>query len=80
MIKLNSMIDRYLSLSKQSEDIEDNVELVEYGLNSIDFIKLIIAIESEYNIEVDEEYLLIEKLGSKEKIFEYIESKTNECI
>lgn len=75
MIKIENIINENINLTTPAQDIGEDCELADFGMNSIDFVKLIIAIECEYGIDVDDEYLLVEKLGTKKKIKEYIESK-----
>ena len=75
MIRIDNIINENINLTMPAQDIGEDCELTDYGMSSIDFVKLIIAIECEYDIDVDDEHLLVEKLGTKKKIKEYIESK-----
>lgn len=75
MRKIDNIINETLNLTTPAQDIGEDCELADFGMSSIDFVKLIIAIECEYGIDVDDEFLLVEKLGTKKKIKEYIESK-----
>jgi acyl carrier protein len=54
------------------EDTLDN------ELNSINFIELIVGIETEFNIEFDDEYLEFGKLSSISAITDYILLKLSE--
>ena len=75
MRKIDNIINETLNLTTPAQDIGEDCKLADFGMSSIDFVKLIIAIECEYGIDVDDEFLLVEKLGTKKKIKEYIESK-----
>jgi acyl carrier protein len=76
--KLNSIINQKLKLSKLSEEIGENEDLSDYGLNSISIIRLIIAIEEEFSIEVDDEELTIEPFKTIGNILAFINSKIND--
>jgi acyl carrier protein len=76
--KLNSIINQKLKLSKLSEEIGENEDLSDYGLNSISIIRLIIAMEEEFSIEVDDEELTIEPFKTIGNILAFINSKIND--
>ncbi|PKQ89079.1 hypothetical protein CXK86_21120 [Paenibacillus sp. BGI2013] len=46
------------------------------GLNSISFIKLIIALENEFNIEMDDEYLELENFTT----LQHLKDSLRKCI
>jgi acyl carrier protein len=73
--KLNSIIDGKIRLSKSTEEIGDNEDLSNYGLNSISIIRLIISIEENFGFEVDEEDLTIERFNTIANMCEYIQSR-----
>lgn len=62
-------------LYKPFSEIEADVDLFEYGLDSIGFISLIVALEDEYNIYIDEDDLDLDKFNSKNYIVQYILNK-----
>lgn len=45
------------------------------GVDSITFIKIIVALESEFNFEFEDEMLLITKFPTVKSMIEYVESK-----
>jgi len=49
------------------EDFTENTDLREY-LNSIDFIKMVIAIEEVYGINLPDDFLMFEKISTLGKI------------
>ena len=72
-----SNIESFLKALKNEDSIvvfrineEDN--FLDIGLDSMEFIQLIIFIESEYNIEIPDEYLLQTKLNSIGKVIDVI--------
>jgi len=57
-------------------DLNDNTDLIDdLGFNSINIISLVVCLESEFGIEIPEEYLLLEKLRSYKEIKNMIISK-----
>jgi acyl carrier protein len=67
-------------IANLSEKVSDNVSLDmdfnSIGLNSITFIKTIVALECEFDFEFDDEMLLITKFPTVKSMVEYVESKT----
>jgi len=52
--------------------IDSSKDLVDYGLNSLTYIQLLVGIEEIFNVEFEEEYLRMGVLGTVEKIVDYI--------
>jgi acyl carrier protein len=52
-----------------------NDSLVELGLNSVEFIKLIVIIEKEFEFEFDDDRLDYNKFSTLRDLVEYIESR-----
>ena len=50
-------------------------QLISLGFNSISFIKMVVKIETEFDIEYDDDMLLIDKLNTLEDLSKYIQSK-----
>ncbi len=48
-------------------------------LDSITFIKLVVALESEFDFEFDDEMLLITVFPTVRSMYEYVESKIISC-
>lgn len=60
------------------EQITFKTDLInELMLNSISVIQLIVSIEDTFNIEIDDQYLLLEKLNTLEKLMEIINHYEN---
>ncbi len=47
----------------------------DYGFSSIDFIQLVLELENVFKIEIDNEYLLIEKLSSYKSLIQILSEK-----
>jgi len=60
--------------SENKEAIELNIEtdLMELGMDSITFIKIVVAIEETFEIEVPDEKLLITEMNTASKIIEVV--------
>jgi acyl carrier protein len=56
-------------------EINENTEMKEFGINSISFIKLIIAVEEEFGIEFDDQDLEYDKFATVASITAYVKEK-----
>lgn len=55
------------------EQITPTTDLVnELMFNSISIIQLVVSIEDAFDIEIDDEYLLLERLNTLEKLLEIL--------
>ena len=77
MEQICKLINENLELDVDAADIGADDNLMSLGMDSISFIKLIVAIEREFDIEVDDEYLLIDRLDTKSKLNELLERVVN---
>lgn len=57
------------------EQLKENDDLTELEINSILFIKIIIGIENQFNIEFDDEALDYSKFVSMENLIYYVQEK-----
>lgn len=60
------------SIVNENIEISFNLKLIDIGINSIQFIKLIIKLEEYFNIEFDEEHLSASSFENISYIVEYI--------
>lgn len=59
-------------------DINETTDLVrDFNFNSISLIQLVVNIESAFNIEIDDENLLFEKLSPYKGLINIIKEKLN---
>lgn len=61
--------------SVDKDSITTDSNLMEIGMNSFVFIKLVVALETEYGIEFSDEELDYNKFATVRDIMDYIESK-----
>lgn len=59
--------------NQEKENINDDLQI--NGIDSVQFIELLVKIEDEFNIEIEEDFFSIERLNSVNKIVEYIEKR-----
>jgi acyl carrier protein len=50
-------------------------DIASLGINSIDFIKILVALETEFELEFDEEDLNMKRFPTIQSIVTYIENK-----
>ena len=73
--KLREIIKEIISSPELVDNIGPYDELTSIGINSISFVKIMVAIEQEYGIEVDDDDLDINKFKNLDGLVNYI-SKT----
>lgn len=78
---MSESLEKILKILKEEELISASVEeinpdngLSTLGLNSISFIKFVVAVEREYGIEFDDQYLDMESIKTFGNLVEYIDS------
>ena len=59
------------------EKITLNDQLLSLGIDSLSYIKIIVAIEEEYNFEFDDKFMQVESFADIIHLVQYIESKVN---
>jgi acyl carrier protein len=63
------------------ENINDDTDLVrDFNFSSIDIIQLVVELESAFDIEIDDDDLLIESLAPYKSLIEILKLKLNEEI
>ncbi len=60
---------------KEINNISIDTDFVSIGIDSITFIKIVVALESEFDFEFDDEMLLITKFSTLKSMIDYVESK-----
>ncbi|HEX3029375.1 MAG TPA: acyl carrier protein [Clostridia bacterium] len=58
-------------------ELDESADLREIGLDSISSIDVIVSMESEFNIAVDDEDLLIDNFNTIEKLIKLLEKYTS---
>ena len=73
--KLKKIIN-FCGDSVDIDQINEETDLVrDFAFNSISIIQLIVQIENEFDIEIDDEYLLQEKLSPYKSLVEILKNK-----
>jgi acyl carrier protein len=70
-----SLILGIIHLVMDNKNIELSSEVSSIAFDSLRFIKLVVEIEKKFNIEFEDDYLLLHKYKTIEDICEYVESK-----
>jgi acyl carrier protein len=61
--------------TKISNDLSLTTNLSKAGIDSIASIKMVVALESEFDFEFDDEMILISKYPTIKSLIDYVESK-----
>lgn len=70
-MEIRTIVQRYI----KNESLSDEDNLVENGLDSLNFVKLIVDLEEEYGVTIEDEELLIENFNSVKDIVKYLREK-----
>lgn len=72
--KIARIIGMVLELApEQMKNIRGDEDLVELGLDSLNAIEVIVNLESEFNIQVEDEDLLLNNISTIEKLQKLVE-------
>ncbi len=72
--KIIDILDRLFSDAGVDRDILEYVDLIDdLGMDSINFISLIIELESTFDIQIPDDWLLMEKLQNYTLIYSAVE-------
>lgn len=71
-------IIKHCDNSLDTKDINSKTDLVnDLGFDSISIIQLVVELENEFDIEINDEYLLIEYLSPFKSLIEIINNSIN---
>ena len=73
--QLKELIVERLFLDMAPEDIDDNTELSEYGVDSFLLLELIVALEEVFNVKFDQSDITADVLKSVASLAELVKSK-----
>lgn len=78
--RLKIIVNKWLNLDEIGlAAIEEDELLSEYGLNSLGTMEVVVAIEDAYDIEIEDDDLIVEELGTLRKlnqlVIRYLSSK-----
>lgn len=57
--------------------IKEEDQLIDLGINSIDYIKIVLVLESEFGFEFDDEALDMNNISNVRLLYQYICKKLN---
>ena len=69
--KVKEILAQYLE-NESVKQMKEEDSLLDYGLNSVNFIKAIVQLEETFDMEFDDDDLDIDKLGTLKSLCEYI--------
>ncbi len=75
--KIKELFINSVETQMYSNEIDVNENMSSYGINSISYIKLTVAIESEFSIEFSDEDLDYNKFPNLVYLISYVEMKLN---
>lgn len=58
-------------------DIRSEDSFYYWNLNSLSFLKLIVEVEKEFGLEIDEDSISLDKLGTLKSLAEYIQRNSS---
>lgn len=73
--RVASIIQDTLQVSRSEFAQTEN--LIELGMTSLSFVKLIVVLETEFNIEFDDDDFLMDKFEFLDDFVSYVQKKTN---
>lgn len=74
-LKLKTIVHDYAALRIQIDQIKKDVDFVEYGINSITYFKILVAIEAEFGFEFGDNDLGPYQFKSLETLLIYVMDK-----
>jgi acyl carrier protein len=73
--KIEEIICENIDIKIPFQDIEPNLKLAYLGVNSLIFIKIIVSIEKQFNINFEDEDLDYTKFTNIESLVSYVQNK-----
>lgn len=72
-LQIYDILKSNFEFTKDVQQIMPEDNLMDFGLDSISMVKVVVIIEEIYNISIPDEDLLFENFNSIEKITQYIQ-------
>ncbi len=73
------LVSSHVDIAFDINQVKDNDTLEQLGVNSINFIRVIIELEMTYNIQFDVDYLGTEMFENVAAFVEYVKELVNKC-
>lgn len=74
--KVRTLLKTHLTYEEDMDKISLNQPLTDLNLNSLTFVKFVVALESEFGIEVEDENLRMNLFANLQEIITFIENRT----
>ena len=71
------IIISYFQTYQTKKKIKEEDQLIDLGINSIDYIKIVLVLESEFGFEFDDEALDMNNISNVRLLYQYICKKLN---
>lgn len=78
--KLRSILRKFVNNEAYLDNLNSEINLDGLGINSISFIKIIVQIESEFDIEFDENDLNSQRFETLSDIVLYVENRIADIV
>ena|SRR5690554_4960201 len=74
---VDTIKEKLAFIVESDEDIDENIDLFKVGLDSIKTIRLVVELETIFDITIEDDDLVIENFSTLSKIVEMVNSKIN---
>ncbi|EPR10813.1 acyl carrier protein [Ruminiclostridium papyrosolvens] len=71
--KIKKIILDNIATANLNNETDIDSSLIDVGINSLEFVKIIVAIESEFDFEFGDEVLDYRKFPTLRSLFDYVE-------
>lgn len=79
MVEISRRIVEIIKVNTEcSNEISENSLLCDLEMTSIDFVKIVIEIETEFNIEFEDEKLQFSEFPTIQSLIDYVEKRVGE--
>ena len=79
MVEISRRIVEIIKVNTEcSNEISENSLLCDLEMTSIDFVKIVIEIETEFNIEFEDEKLQFSEFPTVQSLIDYVEKRVGE--
>jgi len=70
-----NIVCNHAKMENAHQQLHENGDLTQLGINSIDFIKIIVDLEAAFDITVEDEVLNFDNLTTIDLLYEYVENQ-----
>lgn len=77
-VQIKDIIKKSINHNIPNDEFNGNEDLALFGVTSKNFLKVIVAIETEFGLEFEDEYLDFAKLRNIKNLTDYVQSRMSE--